>query len=623
MRKKLRALKKPSKSQLQLFLYTNYFIFSMANILLLVVLSTFYLCIQSQIPNFPHGGGACSTEYDCSLGGICNTATNTCICDSWTTGSNCNYLNFAPATENNGLQIPNYHSWGGHALLNSTDNTYHGYFSFLCNHATLGQWTTASSIWHAVSDSSPVGPFNLSDMVAIPWSHNAMISQVPNTNEYVLYQIGDAQDPPNDWYPCYNSSEISDTYIPSSSGKETTTPSTFTTPSSLANKIGGYQFYVRSSSSFSGPWTPLNNNTPLTVDYSNSWLANGNSGGNPAPYFFENGTVLLYISGNPCPPGWGNISPGNNCIGVLRADTWQGPYTVANALPVTHPESEDPFVFRDKRGNFHLLTNVNNDHTRCAQGVPCGGHAWSTDGINFSNLTIGAFGPIFRYSNGTYSYNAYVERPQIIQDANNIPIAMYLGIGRSSYMDSATWAQYFCTDADLAQGICGPTIAPPPPPPVVVQYAYGNTGQCMATNTTFPCPGGWNSTCPLFLQPCNTSSGMTLTTLWNEHSNGNIESVFHAGACINIDCNSCSSHTVAKIIACDSSTAVAYSSNNNGQLGVNICSSMCLNYGVGPAVPPCKQGEEYLPNVQIQLDSCKNTDTQGWQRIVVNPPPMV
>ena len=38
------------------------------------------------------------------------------------------------------------------------------------------------------------------------------------------------------------------------------------------------------------------------------------------------------------------------------------------------------------------LTNVNTCHARCAQGVPCGGHAWSSDGFTFSNLTIGAFG---------------------------------------------------------------------------------------------------------------------------------------------------------------------------------------------------------------------------------------
>jgi hypothetical protein len=68
-----------------------------------------------------------------------------------------------------------------------------------------------------------------------------------------------------------------------------------------------------------------------------AWKITG-SGGNPAPVIFENGTTLLYVSANPCPPNWGNAASGNNCIGVLRAPHWSGPYKLANPLPVMHPE---------------------------------------------------------------------------------------------------------------------------------------------------------------------------------------------------------------------------------------------------------------------------------------------
>lgn len=76
-----------------------------------------------------------------------------------------------------------------------------GYFSFMCDHNTLGAWTTVSSIWHATSD-SPVGPFAMSDMVAQPWSHNAMISRTP-AGQLLLWQIGNAVTPPSRWSPCY------------------------------------------------------------------------------------------------------------------------------------------------------------------------------------------------------------------------------------------------------------------------------------------------------------------------------------------------------------------------------------------------------------------------------------
>ena len=112
------------------------------------------------------------------------------------------------------------------------------------------------------------------------------------------------------------------------------------------------------------------------------------------------GTTLLYVSANPCPPNWGNAASGNSCIGVLQAPHWRGPYALANPLAVTHPESEDSFVLRTTRG-YRMLTNVNNDHARCAEGQACGGHAWGRDGLHFSNLAIGAFGPAIPLRNGS------------------------------------------------------------------------------------------------------------------------------------------------------------------------------------------------------------------------------
>ena len=97
----------------------------------------------------------------------------------------------------------------------------------------------------------------------------------------------------------------------------------------------------------------------------------------------------------------------------------------------------------------------------------CGGHAWSADGLTFSNLTIGAFGPYVTLKNGTGVANAYVERPLINQHADGTPHTFYVGMGRSSYLDCCNWPQLFCTNDTLAAGLCGPTITPglPPTPP--------------------------------------------------------------------------------------------------------------------------------------------------------------
>ena len=156
--------------------------------------------------DYPQGGAACSTEFDCSLSGLCSNSR--CVCDPWWTGPACDLLNLQnAASQAQGLQVPNYKSWGGHALAQG-DGTFHGFFSFMCRHATLSDWTTKSSIWHATSTSAE-GPYKLSDMVAPPWSHNAMIAQTFDAEHpFVLYQLGDAATPAAQWEPCYNASEV-------------------------------------------------------------------------------------------------------------------------------------------------------------------------------------------------------------------------------------------------------------------------------------------------------------------------------------------------------------------------------------------------------------------------------
>lgn len=105
----------------------------------------------------------------------------------------------------------------------------------------------------------------------------------------------------------------------------------------------------------SNVWVPWANNSGLTVNTSSApWIS---SVSNPAPYIFPNGTTLLFHSAAHCPPNWGALAP--ECIGLARADSWEGPFTELFPLPITAPESEDPFVWRDPRGNFHLHTNVN------------------------------------------------------------------------------------------------------------------------------------------------------------------------------------------------------------------------------------------------------------------------
>jgi hypothetical protein len=326
----------------------------------LALLALAALRCAAQAPDVPHGGGACETDWDCSLGGTC-TEAHQCDCDAWFTGLQCAQLNLQPADPAAcGLVAPGYLSWGGHPLRDE-NGTYHLLASFLCNHATLSSWTTKSSIAHATAR-APTGPFVIPEgldaqMALPPWAHGAYVVRDPPSGEYLLWHLGNASVARDTWWPCYNSSEGG------------VAPALQEQPAGAAPaEPGGRQAFVERAPSLAGPWTPFNDNTGVVVNFpADSWTTLVD---NPAPYIFENGTTLLFFKGKPCPPGWGNLAP--MCLGVARADTWQGPYTALFSQPITHPEGEDPAVFRDPRGRFHLLSNVNTWHARCAAGVPCG-----------------------------------------------------------------------------------------------------------------------------------------------------------------------------------------------------------------------------------------------------------
>jgi hypothetical protein len=146
----------------------------------------------------PQGGAPCEDARGCFLAGDC--VGGACVCDAWATGANCSMLNLAPADPANGLQIPGSHTWGGHAVKDTSTGVaqYHGYFSFMLGGCTLSSWTSNSALIHAVSD-SPDGPFTpagpsvtpeIAGVVVPPWAHSAFITWSPVDKLWLLSHIG-------------------------------------------------------------------------------------------------------------------------------------------------------------------------------------------------------------------------------------------------------------------------------------------------------------------------------------------------------------------------------------------------------------------------------------------------
>ena len=437
----------------------------------------------------PHGGGACTSDWNCSLGGECSSA-GTCACDPWWTGRNCTYLNLQRAKPDAGFRPPGYHSWGGHAAFDAASGLWRGFFSFMVRRCDLNSWTTNSATVQATAKEID-GPYTLLGdvdpdslapgmpaLLVQPWSHNTYLVHDPHEQQYLVWHIGSGQVPPSQWKNCSGdgappagASADHFSYVATSAARRrlrldpgSSSSSSSSATAAPTKPLDGRGFFVATSPSLTGPWN-VSERIQVEVDIpaSGYWADPGNKG-NPAPFIFPNGSALLFFSSASCPPDWpGALAP--SCIGMATAPSWRGPYRAVGTLPITSPESEDPSVFRDPRGNFHLLTNVNNCHNHCAAGVACGGHAHSRDGLAWSVLHVGSFGPVITFENGTVYNAAYVERPQVVQDpSDGTPLGFFVGTGIGTYSNSVSWAQKLCTADMMAKTpeLCGPTAAAPP-----------------------------------------------------------------------------------------------------------------------------------------------------------------
>ena len=181
-------------------------------------------------------------------------------------------------------------------------------------------------------------------------------------------------------------------------------------------------------------------------------------------------------------------------------------------------------------------------------------------------------------------------------------------------MDSANWAQLFCTPALNSSAQCGPQLPPPTPPPVPVHPRQG--GRCLIGNSsTYPCAGGWAESCPIALGDC---SDATATWAWAPAAGAgatltNLAPAYLGNSVINIDCNNCAPGTLAKVTTrLGYADALVYDAQA-GVMRVPQCPGMCLSGAPGapPQTPPCKGGEYTAPQ-QVVLASCTDAAAGGW-----------
>lgn len=348
----------------------------------------------------------CHTDEDCNLNGICNPFSRSCICDSGWRSSDCGELDVQPAARNSGYNLTGVgtSSWGN-KIIHDPENPklFHLFLAEFTGGCGLDYWSPYSRVIHAESTSGPAGPYTFTDQVVGTFAHNPTVVYSPADKLYLLYYIGCPYSPP----------------------AMCTGPSFSCGPGNTLNGESGVS--VQSSPDLK-TWTPhgqvfsgQNNNV--------SWDADST---NPSPFplyspFHRTPEMLLAYRGCTY-----NCSGGVELINLATAKGFKGPYTKIGSQPIFENSNEDPFLWQDKRGNFHTLLHSLEAGGAFGDGPKVGRHAFARrfEGPwTFNSQTL-AFNTTVQYTDGT-SVNFYRrERPQLYfsEDGQMTPLYLTNGV---------------------------------------------------------------------------------------------------------------------------------------------------------------------------------------------------
>eukprot|EP01063_Lacrimia_lanifica_P007813 TRINITY_DN1501_c0_g1_i1.p1 TRINITY_DN1501_c0_g1~~TRINITY_DN1501_c0_g1_i1.p1 ORF type:complete len:424 (+),score=136.29 TRINITY_DN1501_c0_g1_i1:66-1337(+) len=379
----------------------------------------------------------CKTDMDCSLNGEC--VNNLCVCDpGWTTRPaglknatlpGCGYLDFLPAAKNDcgGACVyagggVNKVSWGG-SVLPDGNGGYNMFVAEMVNNCSLSNYGTNSQVVLATSQ-SPNGPFERQKVILPPFAHNPEAIRASD-GTWVLYTLGTG----------VATKPIKDCNAPST-GHEEPVDTAEENDASAVPDGGRSSFMLHYTDDVHGEWK---NMTMDIKGYNPKWkMVNWN----PAPVLLPDGTVRVMI--HTLIGRWAGIA-------IIEAPSWQGPYTVMDGQFAGDDDNctlceEDPFMWVDKRGNWHALYHrmydavgelspywghpesqkwVQPKSALVSPGWP-GGHAFSKDGLTWSTWNR-CYDSYVTVEDGSTNLAGRIERPKLLFAADGTPTHLYNG----------------------------------------------------------------------------------------------------------------------------------------------------------------------------------------------------
>lgn len=367
---------------------------NMWSLKLLTLAATAAICALPSAAASSSHTSSCKTDHDCSLNGVCQRSGN-CRCDAGWLGADCGVLDARPAKRSAGYNLTSQgtSSWCSSVVRDPWDPTLHHLFASEFSHGCgLDYWAPYSRVVRAESRSGPAGPYEFAGEVRGTFAHNPTVVYSPAEREWLLYYIG----------------------CPTDVVEDKCTAKKFTCGPGNSNN-GESGISVLSSRDLRH-WTPRGQVMKGTDD--DAWDADVT---NPSAFPLRqcrgprsgashSSAMLLAYRG---------------CIYNCTADEliniavstkgFEGPYRKVQQQPLFSNPNEDPFIWQDRRGNWHMLLHSLEPEGGFGDGPKVGRHAWAEhyEGPwTFGSKTL-AFSTEVQYDDGTKIEFYRRERPQL------------------------------------------------------------------------------------------------------------------------------------------------------------------------------------------------------------------
>ena len=312
---------------------------------------------------------SCTVDLNCSLNGLC--VSGACVCDPGWRGPTCTVLDLKPAKRANGYHIPGTSSWGGSVI--KSGGIYHMFVEELVNGCCLNAYVRNMRFAHAVSKSAD-GPYKSVNLVT-NYSSSTPHALRDHNGDWLVFGTGCGR-------------QLCPTVTECAAGVTASNATLYPGHCELRDECRvDWGSNAWRSKSPDGPWELI---SPI-LDLEHPKMAHADG----TPVVFANPTVTLLPNGSATLLYRDYLSkakfPATNVIGLARSHTgWRGPYTeFETRLTPGHAYAEDPFIYRDKRGNWHMLA-----HSLCDAWPNCpavGGHACSEDGITWTYTSAAVY----------------------------------------------------------------------------------------------------------------------------------------------------------------------------------------------------------------------------------------